>query len=155
MSFFVFGKEPGDLPRLITSSAIVGVGQDRVAKSKRGRLIPRHHHGFSVGVDASYTVPVFSPDPADLQGNSATLTSMLATALGLDPVEATAVLKTHSYILTLDFLLKLLYIHERRESLVPTILMVSQCLLVNRFPCTLARMRRAAVLSALHAGKGF
>jgi hypothetical protein len=125
VSFFVFSKDEGDLPILIKSNALVGVGKARGKDNKRGRLVAAlPQHAGAQAVDAAPMVPVQSPNSETLQGDSKELTGLLATALGLSKKDTARVLREHHYILTLDFLLKLLYIHERRESVVPTILMV-------------------------------
>ena len=58
-----------------------------------------------------------------MQGNSDELVQLLATTLDMPISAVKSVLTDQRYILTLDFLLKLLYIHEKRTAVVPTIWM--------------------------------
>ena len=99
---------------------------------KRGRVLPDPDGGhlaqFSESGEKKIEIvhmrelKLKAPDASELVGDSPTLKLQLATAFCVPLDKLTEVLAEHKYILTFDFLMKMLHIRERRRALVPTII---------------------------------
>lgn len=90
---------------------------------RRGQVLP-HAEGAALGVDFNHdrVIRIKAPDASLLLGDSPTLKKQLSVALNVKLEPLTKLLAEHNYILTFDFLMKMLHIRERRLALVPTII---------------------------------
>jgi len=104
----------------------VGGVMDGSRKGLRGTMTPSHQMSEPCAMlacwDHSNVLVVKSPSPAELSGNSAGLLRQLAAGFNMDETVLRKVLTAHKYILTFDFVMKMLHIQERRRALVPTII---------------------------------
>jgi hypothetical protein len=102
------------------------------------RLLPDWHENFKASAELMENLArlghynpateVFirdSPAPDTLKRDALQLARQLAIVFGLEPCDAERVLREEGFVLTPDFLFKMLNVWEKMQACVPTILVVS------------------------------
>lgn len=111
---------------------------DGTGQRSARRLLPSWHENFALREEErqareklghySHDTEVFiesSPNPDDLKRDASTLARQLAIVFGISLSDAQRVLREEGFVLTPDFLFKMLSVWEKKEACTPTILVVS------------------------------